>query len=351
MGLLATHTIHPPLINSANPWATTVEDLRDLYSCPSLGAITIRTSLLEGYPHNESIHQYTFFSPTTGSSASRVSSDGRGKVINGEESSLNTLGYSPTSFQAYLDIIEDAVKGYTPGFRPTTKKPIIVSVTGNADEVCECYKLLSSLQFSHYESLRLMMEINLSCPNIVDKPPPAYDGKSLSVYLSKLSQVREVFDYNNSRGTIPVGIKTPPYTYQGQYNTLIHTLKTSANSSSVLPIEFITSCNTLGSCLVLNNQTSNPALNSATGEGIGGMAGSALHPLALGNVATIRKMLNDSGHAKLQQIFVIGVGGVSDSAGFERMRSVGADIVGVGTALGREGVSVFEKILRGSISV
>lgn len=74
------------------------------------------------------------------------------------------------------------------------------------------------------------------------------------------------------------------------------------------------------------------------------MAGSALHPLALGNVATIRKMLDTN--ETLKRIAIIGMGGVSDRAGYERMRSVGATAVGVGTALGRGGVGVFEKIGR-----
>ena len=50
----------------------------------------------------------------------------------------------------------------------------------------------------------------------------------------------------------------------------------------------------------------------------------------------------------LKGIKIIGTGGVSDRAGYQRMLSVGASAVGVGTALGVEGVSVFGKILNGS---
>jgi dihydroorotate dehydrogenase (fumarate) len=67
----------------------------------------------------------------------------------------------------------------------------------------------------------------------------------------------------------------------------------------------------------------------------------------LGNVKTIRKMLDESRCEELKGITVVGVGGVSDAAGFRRMRKVGAGAVGVGTALGREGVGVFEKIAQG----
>lgn len=44
---------------------------------------------------------------------------------------------------------------------------------------------------------------------------------------------------------------------------------------------------------------------------------------------------------------IIGVGGVEDQAGFDRMRKVGAEAVACATALGRYGVGVFEKIAKG----
>lgn len=86
------------------------------------------------------------------------------------------------------------------------------------------------------------------------------------------------------------------------------------------------------------------ALGSLNGMGIGGMAGDALHPLALGNVRTIRSMLDASPQSQIREIAIIGIGGVSDAAGFRRMRSVGAAAVGIGTALGREGIDIFSQI-------
>ena len=73
------------------------------------------------------------------------------------------------------------------------------------------------------------------------------------------------------------------------------------------------------------------------------MAGSPLHPLALGNVLTLRRLL-DSHAAALGHIMIIGVGGVDSREAMERMRAVGAGAVAVATALGREGVGVFAKI-------
>ena len=68
-----------------------------------------------------------------------------------------------------------------------------------------------------------------------------------------------------------------------------------------------------------------------------------MHPLALGNVATIRRML-DENSSLLGHIQIIGTGGVLDSAGFERMKAAGAYAVGVGTGLGLKGIQIFDDI-------
>lgn len=332
--------ITPPLLNSASPWATTLSDLEALYACPSTGAVTIRTSLLSGFPHNPETHQYTFFSTSTGYATSDISAEGQGGVIAGETSSVNTLGYSPIPFHEYLDMLRQL---HSSG-KLRLSKPFIVSVTGTADEVAKCYTALLKLQ-NETQFLSLMMEINLSCPNIPSKPPPAYDPKSLAGYISAIAAGWEEFIHDNRMDTrgIHVGIKTPPYTYSDQFLGLSSALEESVVLPGGCPISFITATNTLGSCLVTASDNE-AALNSANGPGVGGMAGDALHPLALGNVKTIRSMLDASNHAEIRGIQIIGVGGVRDVAGYRRMRSVGAAAVAIGTALGREGVGVFDKI-------
>lgn len=159
---------------------------------------------------------------------------------------------------------------------------------------------------------------------------------------------------------VQIGIKTPPYTYHDQYKALINALLSSAKAEPAhlpCPITFITATNTLGSSLLLQPisepTASSPApheyfshvLNSANGTGIGGLAGAPLHPIALGNVYTIKGLLFQ--HDKLSHIQIIGVGGVEDAEGFRRMRAVGATAVGVGTALGRKGVKAFADIAKG----
>lgn len=331
---------HPPLLNSANPWATTKEDLAALYKCPHTGAITIRTALANGFKHDHFTHQYCFFETKShtirGHSSETYPLPHQGITPPDPISSLNTLGYSPFSVHEYLEIIEDLLLSFKQEDAPA--KPIIISVAGTPTEVLDHYRSISHLQLNlnqyHDIPARLFIEINLSCPNISGTPPPAYSGDELLKYLTPLADADP-----DSWGIIQVGIKTPPYTYQTQFDELISALHKS--SKRRCPISFITATNSLGSSLVLSGSLS-AVLNSSTGTGIGGLAGSALHPLALGNVATMRRMLD--AHELLQHIEIIGVGGVSDAAGYQRMRTVGAAAVGVGTALGVEGVAVFERI-------
>ncbi|OCL13295.1 FMN-linked oxidoreductase, partial [Glonium stellatum] len=344
-------TINPPLLNSANPWCTTLEELQELYNCPFTGAVTTRTSLLNGFPHDPDIHQYAFFNPTTHNAShdsANASADQTG--------SLNTLGYSPILLGEYLnfiktisdrtrearDIASATLSSPTASTRLSSPiiKPFIISVTGSIEEVLRCYRLITAHQ--QEVIMPLAMEINLSCPNIPGQPPPAYHADRLAEYLIALKA--EVATQQPTATQIPIGIKTPPYTHADQYNSLTNALLASATASPTTlptPVSFITATNTLGSALLLSPRFEAPSsptltttgpsstpsapaprkvlhstLNSAAGTGIGGLAGAPLHPLALGNVYTIKGELFR--HAELEAIQIIGVGGVEDADGFRR---------------------------------
>ena len=304
-------SVQPALLNSASPWATTASELTALYSSPFTGAVTTRTSLSSGFEHNPRIHQHTFF-PSS--------------------SSLNTYGYSPTPLSSYLSYIREIIRT---GGQPQ-KKPFIVSITGSAREVGEGVQKIA--EFGEKEGVVVWAEVNLSCPNIPDAPPPAYSADGLEDYLKRLPSPRR----------IPVGVKTPPYTYQQQFDDFLGVVERYPET-----LAFITATNTLGGALHLSAPPSlsveggkvwQPTLSSAAGTGVGGLAGEAIHWLALGNVDSLKRGLEKRG---LGDVVVIGVGGVSDRDGMVRMLAVGAGAVGVATAFGREGVEVFENILTG----
>lgn len=320
--------ISPPLLNSASPWATALEDLKALFHCSFTGAITIRTSLLKGFQHDPDIHQYVFFDPVTHAADTESGLSSSGSVQ--ETASLNTLGYSPFPLETYLSYISD-ISAELSG---PTDKLVIISVTGAPDEVAECYRLIA--EHSLKVNMPLAVEVNLSCPNIPNAPPPAYSGAALSRYLTAL---QALIGSAPELPRLPFGLKTPPYTYGDQFKTLMSALEFG---DTPCPVSFLTATNTLGSCLVLAGPDCSSGAPRLPGSGVGGMAGAPLHPLALGNVATLRRMLDQS--EMTRHVDIIGIGGVEDSSGYRRMRGAGATAVGLATALGRKGLKVFEEI-------
>ncbi|KAB2569879.1 Dihydroorotate dehydrogenase [Lasiodiplodia theobromae] len=339
--------ITPPLLNSANPWATDLSHLLPLYACPHTGAITTRTSLLHGYPHDDAVNQYTFFSPTTQSPVGINPSAAATPATHA--ASLNTLGYSPLPLDAYLGFVGAiSAEAAASGGRLRTDKLVIVSVTGAPEEVAQCYRRICAR--AREVCMPLAMELNLSCPNIPGKPPPAYSRGALVEYLRALEgAVREErSDERRAEGAkvveVPIGVKTPPFTHAGMFEEFVGALR----EVRPCPVAFVTAVNTLAPALVVRGEGEGalePALGSASGLGLGGMAGAPLHPLALGNVLSLKEALGRE--EELREIMIIGVGGVEDAGGWRRMRRVGADAVGVGTALGRFGVGVFERIWKG----
>ncbi|KAI1428566.1 hypothetical protein F5Y12DRAFT_669917 [Xylaria sp. FL1777] len=339
--------IDPPLFNSANPWATTLEHLRGLYKCPFTGAVTTRTALLDqGFPHDGRVHRFAFFEAGTHRVVGGGDTGDNGKrEEGGGNASLNTLGYSPLPLDTYLRYIrqidEEEHGNREIGEQPRGK-PFIVSVTGTPGEVAECYRRISRAALEI--AAPLAMEVNLSCPNIPGKPPPAYEGQALRTYVESLAVVA-----GETGRRVPWGLKTPPYTHAGQFDMFVQTLRDCAlllkdnagdgNGKRVCPVSFVTATNTLGSCFLFEGYA--PALPR---PGIGGLAGAPLHPLALGNVATLRRLLHAA--PETRHVDLLGIGGVGDAAAYRRMRTVGAAAVGVGTALGIKGVGVFGKIER-----
>lgn len=329
--------VHPSLINTACPWATTLDDLRRLYACPATGAVTTRTSMLNGFDHDPAKHQYAFFDAAQSGPA--------------QNASLNSLGYSPHPLSSYLAFIRTI--SYEQPAR--SSKVFIVSVTGTPADIAASYALLATAAPTlHFP---LAMEINLSCPNIPDHPPPAYSREALTTYLTHLQHAITTTT-TPTVPRIPVGLKTPPYTYTTQFTNLISAL-TISSSDNGCPISFLTATNTLGNSLLFLNPSREDSQNTPSsestpvralpGEGIGGLAGSPLHPLALGNVATLRRMLDEAGFGGegSSRVRIVGVGGVMGADGYRRMRAAGAEVVGLATGLGVKGVGVFGEVEEG----
>ena len=204
---------------------------------------------------------------------------------------------------------------------------------------------------------RVGIELNTSCPNIKGSPPPAYHMPGLRPILDVLAR------YFRDDPTLVIGLKLPPYVYSTQFDELLQVIATysrpypSDESRRINPFAFLTSTNTLGQTLFFAEQAVPlPGRAAAASDNavaptgfalpaaLGGMAGEALHPLALGNIYTLRQLLDTHEETSLREISIIGVGGVTTRAAHVRMRRAGASVVACATILVREGVSVFEKL-------
>lgn len=310
--------IEPPLLNAACPWASDLSFLKPLWASPSTGAITTRTSLVNGYPHNDAVNTFLFYDPSDSSSSTSRDPPAFMPSSDTLTGSLNCFGLSPHPLAQYLAWIRDIDQLPNPN-----DKLIVVSVTGETPDL-NAEAVRRVIAFSSEISVRLAVEINLSCPNVPNRPPPAYDDGELREFLAALP----------ADSPIPIGLKTTPYTHPGQFRMLVNAVKDSGK------ISFITAANTLGSSVVTDAR--GRAILPSEG-GFGGLAGPAIHPLALGNVVSLRKMFDEAG----VDIQIIGVGGVADVNGYRRMRGVGADFVAVATALGKQGPAVFDHIVAG----
>jgi dihydroorotate dehydrogenase (fumarate) len=211
------------------------------------------------------------------------------------------------------------------------------------------------MKFPNEHGFDVAVEINLSCPNIPKIPPPAYTTESLLSYLIATKR------YYMEDPSLIIGLKLPPYTYETQLTALISATWRKRTDQGVA---FLTSTNTLGNGLVFNDQVDpKGAPGFALPSGYGGLGGSAIHPLSVGNVSKLVSLLEtptlatkhklvEMGSKTLnvdvpdEAIVVIGVGGINSGQTFNHFMAVGAVAGEVATALGLEGVQVFERIFK-----
>lgn len=205
--------------------------------------------------------------------------------------------------------------------------------------------LRSQLKALNVRPMLVAIELNTSCPNIKDAPPPSYNFPSLLPFLGVLA------DAYFADPSLTIGLKLPPYVYATCFHDAIcaiasfSRLSDSDHAAMANPFAFITCTNTLGSSLLFSNQ-----VMSATGADtifalpspLGGLGGEAIHSISLGNVYTFSQLLSQHQDPSVKGIKVIGVGGVTSAPAAERMYKAGASVVECATLLGQNGVAGFK---------
>ncbi len=149
-----------------------------------------------------------------------------------ELGSINSIGLANHGYQKYIEYAAELKQQF-----PNT--PIIASIVGFSQEDF----LLLVEAFQNEPSVD-MLEVNLSCPNVVGKPQIAYDFEVSDELIAKIFTVP---------GDKPIGFKLPPYFDP------VHT-EMMANILKKYPVSFITCINSVGNTLIIDPETERPLI-------------------------------------------------------------------------------------------
>ena len=217
--------------------------------------------------------------------------------------SIQSMGLPNLGYEQYIGFATQLKKHH---------KPIIASVAGLCTD--DYIQMVNAFQKSDVD----LIEVNLSCPNIVGKPQVAYDLEQTENVLSKIS----------ATGNKPIGLKLPPF-----YDFIHH--KQMAGLIEKYNISFITCINSIGNTLVIDAETESPVIKPK--NGYGGLSGDYIKPVALANVRAFYELLKG-------KVSIFGVGGIKTGTDAFEFLLAGADAVQVGTVFEKEGPGCFEKI-------
>ena len=267
------------ILNASGPLCSTLEELEEIAKSNS-AAVVMKSCTLE---------------PRKGNEEPRYARLPLG--------SIQSMGLPNPGYKEYLELIPRLKKH---------QKPIIVSVAGFSPDEYET--LVKAFQESEID----LIEVNLSCPNIINKPPVAYSLKQTEEVLARISNL----------GKKPVGLKLPPYlnsNYQEQIAELIKKYR----------ISFISSINSIGDTLIIDPEKETPVIKPK--KGFGGLSGEYIKPIALANVRRFYELLKN-------EVSIMGVGGIKTGQDAFEFLLAGADAVQVGTTFEKEGINCFQRI-------
>ncbi|MDP2586259.1 MAG: dihydroorotate oxidase [Candidatus Komeilibacteria bacterium] len=217
--------------------------------------------------------------------------------------SIQSMGLPNLGYQEYIKMIP-VLKKYD--------KPVFASVAGLSP--ADFPIMVKAFQQSAVDAI----EVNLSCPNIKGKPQVAYDFIASANVLKKISRL----------GKKPLGLKLPAYCDLAQQQMMAKLIKKFG-------IKFVTCINSLGNCLVIDGHGEKPVIKPK--QGLGGLGGQYIKPVALANVRMFYELLP-------KNINLIGVGGISSGQDAFEFLLAGAAAVQVGTAFQERGPACFNKI-------
>jgi dihydroorotate dehydrogenase (NAD+) catalytic subunit len=223
-------------------------------------------------------------------------------IVEVRDGLLNAVGLSCPAPDEAIDELKKAVK--------EVDTPVIASFYGSTvEEFRELAERITEVKPD-------FLEANISCPNIGDE-----FGKPFGVNAGLAAKV--TCEIKNSSET-PLIVKLTPN---------VSDITEIARSVEDAGADCIAAINTLGPGMVIDIETAKPVLSNKSG----GLSGPAIKPVAIRCVYEIYETVD---------IPVIGIGGLQDGSDAVEMLMAGASAVGIGTAVWKRGINVFDNICR-----
>jgi len=269
------------IMNASGPLDATLEELTDI-ATSGAGGIVMKSCTVEVREGNP-----------------------EPRYVDVEWGSINSMGLPNLGYK-YYNGIAPKLKSYG--------KPLIASIAGAESKEYE--KIVEAFNSSNVD----ILEINLSCPNVVGRPQIGYDFEMSEEIMGVVGDVSDK----------PWGVKLPPYFDFVHFEEMASILNNSK-------ISFIVSINSIGNALFIDWETEKVLIKPK--GGFGGLGGKYIKPTALANVKKFHELLD-------KKIKIVGVGGIySGVDAFEFILS-GATLLQLGTSFAQEGPQIFERVSR-----
>lgn len=269
------------IYNASGPKCTTLEELEALGNSKA-GAILTKSNTVEAREGNPSP-----------------------RYVDADLGSINSMGLPNLGYKKYIEFI------------PKLKefgKPVIVSIAGLTLE--DNIEMLTALNETQVD----LIELNLSCPNLVGEPQVAYDFEATENYLTETMKTTKK----------KTGVKLPPYFDFAHFEKIAKILNKHKPA-------FVSTINSIGNGLIIDAEKEEVLIKPK--GGFGGIGGDFVKPTALANVRKLYELLD-------KEIDVIGVGGIKSGKDAFEFILAGAKGVQVGTILMQENTPCFERITK-----
>ncbi|MBK8444689.1 MAG: dihydroorotate oxidase [Sphingobacteriales bacterium] len=284
---LATHigscALRSVFMNASGVHCTTQEELKNLSANAAVGAVVSKSCT----------HEYRAGNPAP-------------RYYENHLGSINSMGLPNEGYRYYADYAAAQVSRFP-------QVPYIVSVAALYLE--ENLHIISEL--SDIEGIAAL-ELNLSCPNLPDKPLIAYHYEN----------TRSLLDLVSRHCRKPLGLKLPPYFDMPDFVRY-------AELFSRYDIHFITSINSIPNGLIVDIESESVTIKPK--NGLGGLGGAYIKPTTLANVRRFYELMPP-------QVAIIGCGGIENGTDVFEHILCGAAAVQIGTQLMKEGTAVFARL-------